>query len=367
MSGNDVLNRIRGSLIGGAAGDALGYPVEFLDEEQIAAEYGQRGITAYTLCPYGDLALISDDTQMTLFTASALLYGIRRQKERGVSGEPRQYAMLAYLGWFKTQQAPYSAQTRIPDGLIGWASCGLRDIPALYCRRAPGLTCLSALETRLTQLEAGETVGDFLADRINDSKGCGGIMRVAPLGMAVSFWDSERLAMEGAQLAAITHSHSLGYMPAAVLALLVNRLVYATEAVDLRQTVVEVRDTVARLFRDDPHSGALMHGIDLALALAENGEPDVCNIHRLGEGWVAEETLAIALYCCLRHPSDFSGALIAAVNHRGDSDSTGAVTGNIMGALLGFDAIGEPWRTGLELYDEILRMADALYGAFHEQ
>ena len=85
------------------------------------------------------------------------------------------------------------------------------------------------------------------------------------------------------------------------------------------------------------------------------------NEHRLGEGWVAEETLAIAIYCALRHPDDFSAGIIAAVNHRGDSDSTGAVTGNILGALLGYDAIDEKWKQDLELRGVILEMADDLY------
>ena len=95
--------------------------------------------------------------------------------------------------------------------------------------------------------------------------------------------------------------------------------------------------------------------------LAEHSSaPDLDNIHRLGEGWVAEETLGIALYCALRHQDDLSAGLIAAVNHKGDSDSTGAVTGNILGALLGFDAIDVQWKRNLELYDVLMELADDL-------
>lgn len=102
------------------------------------------------------------------------------------------------------------------------------------------------------------------------------------------------------------------------------------------------------------------HVIDLAVRLSENGESDLANINRIGEGWVAEETLGIAIYCALRHQDDFSAGVIASVNHKGDSDSTGAVTGNILGALLGFDAIEEKWKTNLELIDVIIEMADDL-------
>ena len=101
--------------------------------------------------------------------------------------------------------------------------------------------------------------------------------------------------------------------------------------------------------------------IDCAVRLSENDlTNDLDNIHQLGEGWVAEETLGISLYCALRYQDDFSAGIIAAVNHNGDSDSTGAVTGNILGALLGYDRIAEQWKKNLELSDVILEIADDL-------
>lgn len=65
-------DKIRGCLFGGAVGDALGYPVEFLKEKEIFREYGRNGIQSYKLNQELK-ALISDDTQMTLFTANGLL------------------------------------------------------------------------------------------------------------------------------------------------------------------------------------------------------------------------------------------------------------------------------------------------------
>lgn len=130
-------------------------------------------------------------------------------------------------------------------------------------------------------------------------------------------------------------------------------------------------DTAERLFGRDPHWGELQMLISRAQALAGNGSPDEENIRALGQGWVAEETLAIAVYCALRHQDDFSKGVIAAVNHGGDSDSTGAVTGNILGAWLGCGAIEDRWKRGLELRDVVLEMADDLcYGCpleeYHE-
>ena len=53
--------------------------------------------------------------------------------------------------------------------------------------------------------------------------------------------------------------------------------------------------------------------------------------------------------------------MIASVNHGGDSDSTGAVTGNILGAAIGYDAIPQFFKDDLEMHDLILHMADDLY------
>lgn len=114
----------------------------------------------------------------------------------------------------------------------------------------------------------------------------------------------------------------------------------------------------------NPHLkwGLLTRIIDLAIELSEIPDADdLDNIHRIGEGWVAEETLGIALYCSLKYPNDFDKGIIAAVNHKGDSDSTGAVTGNILGALLGYDVIDLKWKEKLELKDEILEISDELF------
>lgn len=100
---------------------------------------------------------------------------------------------------------------------------------------------------------------------------------------------------------------------------------------------------------------------DKAIMLASNTRPDLENIESIGGGWTGEEALAIALYCAVRHFDNFEQALIAAVNHAGDSDSTGAITGNILGAAVGYDTIPQKFKDDLELHDVILHMADDIY------
>lgn len=111
------LDKIRGALIGGAIGDALGYPVEFLTLDMIVGKYGEQGITAYELDRTSGKALISDDTQMTLFTANGILFGETRGRIRGIGASPHDYVAMAYQDWLTTQYADYrtGAQTERYD------------------------------------------------------------------------------------------------------------------------------------------------------------------------------------------------------------------------------------------------------------
>ena len=351
------LNQIRGCMVGGAVGDALGYAIEFWKEDQIFETYGENGITEYKLDGRTGKALISDDTQMSLFTATGLLVGDTRGKMRGIQAMPRSYVSLSYQDWLLTQEISYKdSRKQLRDSEYIRRSW-LADVPELYSLRAPGNTCLSALKK---QKISKDYVDDYVRKPQNDSKGCGGIMRVVPLALNYHDIEIERLDMEGAQIAAITHGHSLGYMPATVLTHIINRIVFAEKEMSLKEIILEAEKTVSEIFQGDKHIKELTDVIELAVKLSENEESDLDNINRIGEGWVAEETLGIAIYCALRHQDDFSAGVIASVNHKGDSDSTGAVTGNILGALLGFDAIAQKWKTNLELIDVIMEIADDL-------
>lgn len=348
----DTWDQIRGSLLGGAIGDALGYPVEFMYTDAIDVRFGTGGITQYDTDRATGKALISDDTQMTLFTANGILVG----EAQGAAGEIERYVAKAYLDWLTTQKKPFGKHISLGllrrKNAVSW----LMDVPELYSRRAPGNTCMSSL----SDAEIHGFGDDFLAQPCNHSKGCGGVMRVAPLALCYREGDIRRLDRKGAALCAITHGHPLGYLPGAVLTHILSRIL-DPEALSLEEIVREAVDTVCLEFSDRDYLPELRQIMEQAIVLSHNGDSDRKNIMRLGEGWVAEEALAIAVYCALRYEHDFSDGIIAAVNHNGDSDSTGAIAGNILGAIHGYSAIEDKWKQDLELRDVLLEMADDLY------
>lgn len=345
-------DKIRGSLIGGAAGDALGYPVEFYSWKQIQKRYGENGIQAYALDPASGEALISDDTQMTLFTANGILFGETRGCMRGIQGPVAGYVEEAYQDWYNAQNDP----NMTGKGRISW----LYGLTEMHCRRAPGTTCMTALGTKNT---------GSVKHPCNNSKGCGGLMRIAPLALHYQPQDyAKRLKLDrdGAEIAAITHGNPLGYIPAAMMTHITSIGVYGgcVRGDTLLDAVEESMTAMREIF---PEKGIYLDAMEnltqKAMDLAAAGGDDEANIRALGQGWVAEEALAIAIYCCLRYSNDFSRAITAAVNHDGDSDSTGSITGNILGAWLGFNAIEGKWLKGLEMKTAILEVADDLcYG-----
>lgn len=338
------INKFRGCLIGGAIGDALGYAVEFTEDRDIFAKYGANGITEYDLV--NNTALISDDTQMTLFTANGLLLGTTRGMMRGIMGTYPSYIALCYKDWLKTQTAEEFG-SEPPE--FSW----LNNVPEMNHSRAPGGTCISYLMHN----DLGTT-----AEPKNNSKGCGGVMRVAPIGLY--FDDSKKYSLDeidmiGAEAAALTHGHELGYIPAAMLVHMVNLLSH--KEISVLDAVQDAKNAMPRLFPNAVHLSELTTLTEKAIRLAAENIDDLDAIRELGQGWVAEETIAIAIYCSVKYSRDFEKAMIAAVNHSGDSDSTGAVTGNILGAYLGINAIPEKFLENLELKDTILEVADDLF------
>jgi len=285
------------------------------------------------------LGAITDDTQMTLFTAEGLIRAWVRFEDRGIC-HPPSIVHHAYLRWLLTQ-GERPTNKHIPIRRDGW----LFSKRGLHHRRAPGNTCLSALCD-------AEELGLPAVAR-NKSKGCGGVMRVAPVGLFADVIGDDKAVFESAtEIAALTHGHPTGSLSAGYLAAVIAALMRGEPLTG----AMEVADAV---LRQHDKNDEVRHAVDLARKLAGEAHTSPEQLETLGGGWVAEEALAIALYCAMR-ARNFNEGVLMAVNHSGDSDSTGSLTGNLLGALFGVEAIPMHWLDRLELHDVIERLATDL-------
>lgn len=342
-------SRVRGCLLGGAIGDALGGPVEFWSAQQILEACGEVGVTEYLPADFDEDArygLITDDTQMTLFTVEGMIRaGVRT--DRGL-GFTIGVTLNAYDRWLDTQLM------REPDGARdGW----LINEQWLYAQRAPGNTCMSAL---MDARGGGRRITKYAGSPENNSKGCGGVMRSAPFGL-VSPAYGDALAWQfksAAEAASYTHGHPTGQLASGALATLIGAIVLGQE---LGEAVATMMGYLKRHELHEETTRALQQAIALA-----REPPSLEMVESLGGGWVAEEALAIAVYAALQYPepNDMLKALSLAVTHSGDSDSTGAICGNILGALHGEDALPPQLVFEVEGRGTILELADDLVYEF---
>lgn len=322
LPGLTALDRARGCLVGGAVGDALGAPIEFQSLAEIRAQFGTQGVTGFEPA-YEGRGSITDDTQMTFFTAEGLIRAIVRGRGKGVSTFPG-VVHHAYLRWLNTQGTAWEEirkSERAPDG---W----LIAQEVLHSRRGPGHTCLSALR--------GPMGARYKP--INGSKACGGVMRMAPAGLLPPLY-GEPFDL-GCDLAAITHGHPSGFLSAGFLAMLVAELF---KGAGLEQALDRTEPYLQRW----PECGEVAEAVRYARGMARSKEATPENVEELGEGKVGEEALAIAIFCSLR-ARDFRTGVLSAVNHGGDCDSTGAITGNILGTLWGERSIPADWVRDVE-------------------
>jgi ADP-ribosylglycohydrolase len=305
-------NKVVNSIVGGAIGDALGAPLEFGPGTDPGAI---QHVTSWRGCD----GMITDDTQMVLFTLEACLERLRGQRWDLID-----YVWEAYRRWYVTQTEDPDKFFEKAHGPGAVGARGLQTDRSIWSRRAPGNTCLSAL--------AGGKPGQLpprvfpMVDDtdwqgpINDSKGCGGVMRVAPIA-----WASVDPFIDGCRSAALTHGHPDGWLPAGALARMLLRL---TMGDHLDSAITDAWACVQKANGGDKcGTGDLLMK---ALLLSNEGDRDVT---KLGEGWVGDEALAIGVLAA--HHGIREGVMVGfdlAVNHAGDSDSTGSIAGQIMGA-----------------------------------
>ncbi|MCU1531941.1 MAG: ADP-ribosylglycohydrolase family protein [Arthrobacter sp.] len=359
-------SRIHGCLLGGALGDSLGYAVEFDDISTIRARFGPAGLQDFSALEAG--SHFSDDTQLTLYTVDGLLEALE-WANAGVGADTNACLWLAYLRWLGTQEVAVPASAPVQPAR--W----IDGQQVLKHRRAPGNACLSGLAT-------GE-MGTVYRPVNPDSKGCGTVMRSAPFGL-VPHIGPDTVYKLSADAASLTHGHPSARQSAGAFSLVIQAL---TAGQGLRQAAEYALQHLrsGKLPRGEAPDPALIERMEAALRLsgrAAAGQPGQPGggahlspedlVRELGEGWVAEEALAVALYAVLatlpgttaagsdHSEAHFRAAIALAVNHSGDSDSTASIAGNILGAFYGEQCLPAGWLGALEAPEVIRGMASQL-------
>ncbi len=302
---------IQGCYWGLALGDALGQPVEFNQMEVIRQRYGPNGIQEPK-----SWAIWTDDTEMTFAVTRALLrLGSLKEIQDLEEDAVGQIFADEYIKWF--------------------------DNPGY----APGPTCMNAVNfLRSHKATSWRTAGK------NDSKGCGSVMRAAPVGL----WFTNALAPEIPEgrgpihdllirismiQSEITHGHKAATAAALAGAYVVALAASGTKPGEMLRPVQKLCNVI------HPDFAQVMAKLENALNRRIKGEinNDIDAMHAIGLGWVGEEAFAMALYAAIQFPDDFQGCLRAAVNHNGDSDSVGCIAGSIMGTYHGIKCIPPEW------------------------
>ena len=308
-----------GSLLGLAAGDALGYPIEHIYKGK-----APQPITGYLLDAKTGKACISANTQLMLCTLQGILIAETRVRTRGAGTSIDRYVQIIDQRWAALQGQAVDARR----GVAQW----LLSQPEMRARRAPGKTCIEALKDGVPNPE---------------KKSPGSIVRTAPVGLYYDL-DVKRVPFLAEKIVSITHPATAH--AANVYASILYDLVYAK--MDLYTAIAA--STSGKVAQEEFDLWRLL---ELSFALAHNTAPDEENMYEIGRGWSAEKALARAVYCAARYQGDFSSGILAAVQYGGDVDAIGALTGSLLGAMCGLDGIDEKWTKNLELYDTILRMA----------
>lgn len=305
-----AIDKFEAVLFGLALGDALGWRTEFKKLPEIKQIYGQQGIQEPP-----DPALYTDDTQMSIALAEGLLdAGIDADLDTQLNAVGKRF-----VAWMHSEDN----------------------------NRAPGNACMTGVrhfEEGIPWRHAG----------VAHSKGCGSAMRVASIGCLYQH-DERRLHEVAEASGLITHGH-----PAAVAA-----SIAAAYAVKLALDAVPVSDYLPRIMTfvagiSDEFDNAVYH-----VGHAGAWTDEEAALRYIGEGWVGEEAVALALYCIIRYPDDYVACMRRAANTNGDSDSIACIAGGIMGARLGLAAIPQDWRERCEnrvyLSELAARMARAAY------
>ena len=286
------LDKAEGVIYGLAIGDALGWPTEFMKFDRIKAKYGKDGIRDLS-----EPALFTDDTQMSIAVAEALVRAGEKDIEAIMEAVREEF-----IKWYHS-----------PEN-----------------NRSPGGTCLKGV----ANMEKGS---HWTKSGVAQSKGCGSAMRAAPIGYLYQH-DSNKLREVAHATGICSHGH-----PAADAA-----CIGAAYLVKLALDGVTPENMLQKLFLFTAEISEDFDKAMLRVVKCLDWDDEEKALKSIGEGWVGEEAVALAIYCFLRYPESYKKCVIRGANTNGDSDSIACIAGSISGAYLGIGAVPEEWIRRIE-------------------
>jgi ADP-ribosylglycohydrolase len=298
----DLEKKLRGYLFGTACADALGRPVEHLTLKLIKEKYGKQGIIEVP-----SDSLWTDDTQLMLVLARGLLEG----------AELKLPALM----------------DKIAESLVLWLD--EPDLGAGATTRGAALSLKDGIHWSNSGL---------------DSKTCGSLMRAGILGFIFRN-DPEKLIDAASLSGRITHTHPTADAASVAGAYAVKLALDGIAPEDMFSPLLKLTEGIS-----DEFTEALKGSYELAHSNLNDEE----SLQKLGQGWYADETFALAYFCILRYPDNYIKVVQTAVNITGDSDSVGSVAGGILGARLGIEAIPISWVEALKEREVLEEMVEPL-------
>lgn len=331
---------IKGCLFGGAMGDAMGKPTEFIKSAEKIYQRYPKGIRSFADFKKEDFVtragaevpVYTDDTAMSVITMLSLIHA--RQHNLDLNSTMNHMA------------TGYVRDMRNADG---WA--------APY--RAPGLTCLKNVKKLAALLgKKGRLEGQDWNVSSVDQGGCGSVMHAHPFGIAFAH-DPEKAARWAAEHSKITHGAPMAQAACAAMACgiahAINQkdyeyiyyaMIQAARTYD--EQTADLMDKAVGYAIDTRHKIGGLNDHERWAALLKLSEP----VYQEFLGWDARTAIAATMYTfAVTYGSDTKKAIYLGVHTPGDSDSIASMAGALIGAMDGFTALQKGWEKDLEMLE----------------
>lgn len=328
-----------GCLLGMAVGDAMGYTVDKKTWDEICQDYGPNGLLGYDLV--NGCADITSYTQIAAFLCNALLLG-------AIRGNPEKYSQYMALGlreWAKSQQFRGNTAEK--------TFCWLAQVPQMRRRHC--------MDTRMLDALSRPTLGTP-EKPVFRSPFPGALSGAVAVGLCHETVRLEpaQIGQLGAEAVAFTHGEPEAFLSGAFLAVCIARLLQEPQKPMIALYEQVCQDMQLQFADQWPQMDAIVALVRRAITLTKDPELTPLAAMTMLGCTTAAECLAGAVYATIIHVANFDEAMIVSVNHSGRSGAVGAITGALLGARLGVEALPEFYLESLEPTQVLTELAQDL-------